>query len=121
MPSPRGAAIVRLEDHVRRLFRSCRVIELGLEFTPEQVMQGVLDTVRRNGHEGCYIRPLAFRGYGELGVDPRNCPSHLIIATWPHGSHFGDKARNEGVTLGVSSWRHQRVLLLPVGFSWLVK
>jgi len=103
--TPRGAAIVRLEDHVRRLFRSCRVIELSLEFTPEQVTQGVLDTVRRNGHEGCYIRPLAFRGYGELGVDPRGCPCHLIIATWPHGSHFGDEARNGGVTLGVSSWR----------------
>ena len=103
--TPRGAAIVRLDDHVRRLFQSCRIIELPIEFTPEQVTQGVLETVQRNGQESCYIRPLVFRGYGELGVDPRGCPSHLVIATWPHGSHFGDEARNEGVELGVSSWR----------------
>ena len=104
-PTPRGAAIVRLEDHIERFFHSCRIIELALEFSPEQIAAGILATVRRNGHDSCYIRPLAFRGYAELGVDPRGCPAHLIIATWPHGSHFGDEAREQGVDLGVSSWR----------------
>jgi branched-chain amino acid aminotransferase len=103
--TPSGAAVVRLEEHVERLFRSCNVIDLPLEFTREQVIEGIRQTVRQNGHESCYIRPLAFRGYGELGVDPRGCPAHLIIATWPHGAHFGDEAREKGLSLGISSWR----------------
>jgi branched-chain amino acid aminotransferase len=103
--TPAGAAVVRLADHVERLFRSCKVIELPLEYSPEQIVEGIRETVRHNGHESCYIRPLVFRGYGELGVDPRGCPVHLVIATWSHGAHFGEDARAKGLALGVSSWR----------------
>jgi len=103
--TPRGPAIVQLGRHVKRLFRTCKVIQLPLPFTPEQIRQAILDTVVRSGHPGCYIRPLVFRGYGELGIDPSRCPVRVAIATWPHGSHFGDAVRENGLSLGISSWR----------------
>ena len=103
--TPRGPAVMQLERHVERLFRSCRVIELPIEHSPRQISEGILETIRRNGHDSCYIRPLVFRGYGELGVDPRGCPSHVVIATWPLGAYFTEEARTKGLSLGVSSWR----------------
>ena len=103
--TPKGTAVVQLEPHVERLFRSCRVLDLPLPYDGAQVSEAIVATVLKNGHESCYIRPLVFRGYGELGVDPRGCPVNLVIATWPHGSHFGDDAREKGLALGVSSWR----------------
>jgi branched-chain amino acid aminotransferase len=103
--TPRGAAILQLDPHVERLYRTCKIIHLPLEFSRDQVRDAIVETVARNGHDSCYIRPLVFRGYSELGIDPRGCPMNLIIATWPHGSHFGDEAREQGLDLGVSSWR----------------
>ena len=102
--TPRGPAILGLGAHVKRLFDSCKIVQIPLPFTREQVEQGILETVRANGHDACYIRPLAFRGYGELGVSPHGCPVNLIVATFPWGALHGDGVEN-GVDVGVSSWR----------------
>lgn len=103
--TPKGTAVVELDRHVERLFRTCKIIQLPLPYTPAEIREAILESVRRSGHSSCYIRPLVFRGYGELGIDPRGCPVDVSIATWPHGSHFGDEAREKGLSLAVSSWR----------------
>ncbi|MCE9594191.1 MAG: branched-chain amino acid transaminase [Planctomycetes bacterium] len=101
----RGPAIVGLNEHVERLFQSCTICELPITYTPKTVLDAITELVRRNEHDACYIRPLVYRGYGMLGVDPTHCPVEMAIATWPHGAHFGDESRAKGVKLGVSSWR----------------
>jgi branched-chain amino acid aminotransferase len=103
--TPQGPAVVGLQLHVRRLFRSCKVLYMDLPWAPEQVETAIVDTVRANGHNACYIRPLAFRGYGELGVLPDGNPIDLIVASFPWGAYHGSAGLEEGVDVGVSSWR----------------
>jgi branched-chain amino acid aminotransferase len=103
--TPHGPAVLALDAHVERLFRTCKVIELPIPFTPPQIRAGILETVRDSRLSACYIRPLVFRGFGVLGVDPTGSPVQVAIAAWPHGSHFGAEGRERGVSLGVSSWR----------------
>jgi branched-chain amino acid aminotransferase len=102
---PGGPAIVGLEAHVRRLFISAKVIELGIEFSPEEVTAAIIEIIKRNGHDQCYVRPLAFRGYGQLGLRPSGCPNELIIATFPFAPLFGEEGLKHGIDVGVSSWR----------------
>ncbi|MAG62086.1 branched chain amino acid aminotransferase [Candidatus Woesearchaeota archaeon] len=99
------AAIVGLDAHVQRLFDSCRVLYMDLPFTPEQVSAGIRDTIKSNGHTSCYIRPLAFRGYAEIGVVPDACPVELAIASFTWGAYHGTDGVEKGVDVGVSSWR----------------
>ncbi len=101
----RGPAVLGLDAHVERLFHSCRIIELPLLYGAAQVRAAILETIRANGHSACYVRPLAFRGYGKLGVDPRGAPPQLAIATYPFDSLHGREALEEGLDVGVSSWR----------------
>ena len=111
--TPRGTAEEYLEDHIRRLERSCRLLDIPLEYSRDALCAAVRETVRRNGHKSCYIRPFVLRGYGALGVDPTRCPVEVVIATWPHGSHFGDEAREQGIDCGFSSWRRVAQDTLP--------
>lgn len=104
-PSDRGPAIVGLDEHIARLFDSCKIISLPIPFDEQQLRGGVLETVRDTGYEACYIRPFVFRGYGELGVDPTNAPVEVVIAAFPFGSLMGAEALEQGVDVGVSSWR----------------
>jgi branched-chain amino acid aminotransferase len=103
--TPKGAGLVRLKDHMKRMVDSCRIIGMELPYDASTLCDAVIQTVKRNGMEEGYIRPLAFRGYGQLGVDPTGTPLHVIIATWPLGGYFGEDAREKGIRLGVSSWR----------------
>ncbi len=103
--TPAGPAILGLKPHVKRLFNSCKIINMSIPFTQEQVSQAIVETVAKNKHTSCYIRPLVFRGYEVLGVDPRACPVQLIIATWEWGAYLGADALEKGVDVGVSSWR----------------
>jgi branched-chain amino acid aminotransferase len=103
--TPDGPAILGLHHHVKRLFQTCKIINMPLPYTPEQVTVSILETVAINKHNSCYIRPLAFRGYNVLGVDPRNCPVELIIAAWEWGAYLGADAIEKGVDVAVSSWR----------------
>ena len=103
--TPKGPAVLALDAHVERLFRSCKVVEMDLPWTPEQISHAILQTVSVNNVESCYVRPLAFRGYGELGVMPSNNPTQLVIACFPWGSLHGTEALENGIDVGVSSWR----------------
>ncbi len=108
-----GTAVLGLEAHVNRLFNSCKIISMPLPFKRREISAAILETVKRNGHEACYIRPLAFRGYEALGVNPTACPVEVIIATWEWGAYLGPEAIEVGVDVGVSSWRRIAPNTLP--------
>jgi len=103
--TPRGPAIVGLREHVRRLFDSCRIIRLEVPFSQDQIVQACLETVRRNGHKSCYIRPLVFRGSGSFSLDARSCPTEVVIITFEWGRYLGAESLETGVDVMVSSWR----------------
>ena len=101
----KGVAVYRLEEHVQRLFDSAKIYKMDIPFTQEEIAEAILETVRINGLNGCYIRPIVFRGYGELGVNPLGCPVNVAIAAWEWGSYLGEEGMENGVDIGVSSWR----------------
>lgn len=101
----KGVAVYRLKEHVKRLFDSAKVYKMEIPFTQEEIAEAILETVRINNLEGCYIRPIVFRGYGELGVNPLGCPVNVVIAAWEWGSYLGEEGMENGVDIGVSSWR----------------
>lgn len=103
--TPQGPAILQLEAHVKRMFRSSRVLDMAIPFEPAEIEAASLELVRRNGHKSCYIRPLVFRGFGPLGVLPKQNPIHVSIATWEWDSLHGDGGVDVGVDVGFSSWR----------------
>jgi len=101
----RGAAIFCLPQHLKRMVQSCRVYRMEIPYTPEELAQAICATVVRNNLRSCYIRPLVFRGCGQLGVEPRTCPVQVVVAAWEWGAYLGAEALEEGVDVGVSSWR----------------
>ena len=101
----KGIAVFRLKEHVQRLFDSAKIYKIDIPFTQEEIEEGILETVRVNDLDGCYIRPIVFRGYGELGVNPLNCPVNVVLAAWEWGSYLGEEGMANGVDIGVSSWR----------------
>ena len=101
----KGVAVFRLEEHVQRLFDSAKIYKIDIPYSQEEIEEAILETVRVNDLNGCYIRPIAFRGYGELGVNPLNCPVNVVIAAWEWGSYLGEEGMANGVDIGVSSWR----------------
>ena len=88
----KGPAVFRLEEHVDRLFDSAKIYRMEIPYTREEVCEAILETIRVNGLEACYIRPVVFRGYGSLGVDPMTCPVETVIAVWEWGQYLGDEA-----------------------------
>ena len=103
--TPNGPAVLGLEPHVDRMFKSCKIISMPLPYSKAELSAAIVETVKRNQHQACYIRPLAFRGYDSLGVNPTACPVDVIIATWEWGAYLGPEALEKGVDVGVSSWR----------------
>jgi branched-chain amino acid aminotransferase len=100
-----GAAVFRLNAHLRRMVDSCRVYRMEIPFTRDALADAILETIRANDLSSCYVRPLVFRGYSELGVSPLKCPVQVIIAAWEWGAYLGAEALEQGVEVGVSSWR----------------
>ena len=100
-----GVGVFRLKEHVQRLFDSAKIYQIEIPYTQEEIEEAILETVRVNDLNGCYIRPIVFKGYGELGVDPTNCPVNVVIAAWEWGSYLGEEGMANGVDIGVSSWR----------------
>ena len=100
-----GVAVFRLKEHVQRLFDSAKIYKIDIPYTQEEIEEAILETVRVNDLDGCYIRPIVFRGYGELGVNPMNCPVNVVISAWEWGSYLGEEGMANGVDIGVSSWR----------------
>lgn len=102
--SAKGPAIFRLHDHTRRLFNSAKIYRMLMPYSEEQVDQACRDVIKANGLRSGYLRPIAFRGYGTLGVDPRNCPIEVVVAAMNWGKYLGDEALEQGVDVGISSW-----------------
>jgi len=100
-----GSAVFRLPEHVRRLENSAKVYRMPITFTTDELVEACCETIRANEFESCYIRPIAFRGFGNtIGVNPLRNPVEVFIACWPWGKYLGEEAEN-GVDVCVSSWR----------------
>jgi branched-chain amino acid aminotransferase len=103
----RGPAVFRLTDHIRRLFDSAKIMMMDLPYTVEELVQATKDTVASTGLPSCYIRPIAYYGYGEMGLNTLPCEVDVAIACWPWGAYLGDDAVSKGVRMKISSWtRH---------------
>jgi len=111
--TPRGPAVIGLEPHVRRLFDSCKIYRMPIPYQPEEISQAILETIRANELQSCYIRPLVFRGVGTFSLDPRLCPIEVIIGTVAMGQFLGDEALKEGVDVGVSTWQRMAPNTFP--------
>ena len=108
-----GPAVWHLDEHVKRLFRSAKLYQMDVPFSPEAIGEAMKDTIRANGLSSCYIRPLVFRGYGEIGVNPLNAPVNVTIAVWPWGAYLGEEAFERGVRVKISSWKRNDQNSLP--------
>jgi branched-chain amino acid aminotransferase len=102
--TPKGSAFFRLGAHMRRLYDSARIYRMDYDVDCETLTRGVIDTVIANGMEACYIRPLIYRGYHTLGVNPLPCPVEAAILVWEWGAYLGADALEKGVDVKVSSW-----------------
>ena len=109
-----GPAVFRLTDHIVRLFNSAKIIGLDIPYTVEEIVQATKDTVASTGLPGCYVRPIAYYGYGEMGLNTLPCSVDVAIACWPWGAYLGDDAVTKGVRMKVSSWtRHDHNTMPP--------
>jgi branched-chain amino acid aminotransferase len=99
-----GTAVFRHRDHLDRLLRSAALYSLELPFGVEDLRSATNELIRRNGLASCYIRPIAFRGYGEMGLFAES-PVEVTIATWPWGAYLGEEGKRTGIKAKVSSWR----------------
>ncbi len=109
----RGAAVFRLTPHIKRLFSGAKILGFEIPFSEEEVIEAVKETVRVNDMSSCYIRPLAYLGYGEMGLNPLPCKVHLAIAVWAWGKYLGEDSTNEGVSMMVSSWQRHNPNSMP--------
>jgi branched-chain amino acid aminotransferase len=109
----RGPAVWHLEEHLHRLFRSAKLYHMDLPYSHDDLVRATKDVIRANGLSSCYIRPLAIRGYGEMGVNPLNAPINVMIAVWPWGAYLGEDALEQGVRIKISSWRRNSQNALP--------
>jgi branched-chain amino acid aminotransferase len=106
---PQGSAIFRLQEHVDRLFESAHITLMPMPFPKKEVMEAIIETVRVNGLASCYIRPIAYVGYGAMGVYPGDNPIRLSIAAWPWGSYLGENALAKGIRAKISSFTRHHV------------
>src|SRR5581483_2068561 len=110
----RGPAVFRLTDHIQRLHNSARIMLMELPYTVDELVEATKLTVRENGLPGCYIRPIAYFGYGEMGLNTLPCSVDVAIACWPWGAYLGDDAVTKGVRMKISSWtRHDHNTMPP--------
>jgi branched-chain amino acid aminotransferase len=109
----KGPAVFRLSDHLHRLQNSARLLSMPLPFTLEDFRTGCLELIQANGLPECYLRPICFVGYGELGVSARGNPIECVIMSWPWGTYLGEEGIKHGVRMKVSSWRRQDPNMIP--------
>jgi len=112
--TPKGPACFRHQDHIDRLFNSAKIYRMEIPFTKKEIFDAVLELISVNGLEACYIRPVVYRGYDSLGVDPGKCPVDVAIAVWPWGKYLGPEAMEKGVKVCVSSWRRCAPNTMPM-------
>jgi branched-chain amino acid aminotransferase len=108
-----GSAFFRLDAHMRRLFDSARVYRMDYGMSQDAFTQAVVDTVKANALPACYIRPIIYRGYDMLGVNPLPCPVEAAIMVWEWGPYMGAEALQKGVDVCVSSWNRSAPNTFP--------
>ena len=111
--TPKGSAILRLDAHMARLIASAKIYRMESPYTQEQLEKAVIDTVQANRFKACYIRPLMYRGYAALGVNPLPCPVDVAIMVWEWGTYLGADALEKGVDVCVSSWNRMAPNTFP--------
>ena len=105
--------VFRLQDHMDRLVRSCKISQIPLTYTAAELADATVELIAKNKLPSCYIRPLVYRGYGSMGVDPADAPVEVIIAAWPWGAYLGADALENGISAGISSWRQRSINAIP--------
>jgi branched-chain amino acid aminotransferase len=111
--TPRGSACFRLDAHLRRLFDSAKIYRMEPTLSYDAVHDAVLETIRANEYKACYIRPIVYRGYHTLGVNPFPCPVDIAILTWEWGAYLGADALTQGVDVRISSWARAAANTFP--------
>lgn len=110
----KGSFIFRLKEHVDRMYRSAEAYEMEIPYTRGEIEEAIRETIRVNGLDACYIRPIAFFGYHHLGLNPIGCPVDCAIAVWPWGAYLGEEAAEGGIRCTFSPWRRIDPNTLPV-------
>jgi branched-chain amino acid aminotransferase len=109
-----GPAVFRLTDHMKRFEASAQILMMPLPYSVDEMVQAVKDTVRSTGLASCYIRPIAYYGYGEMGLNTLPCETDVAVACWPWGAYLGDEALTTGVRMKISTWtRHDHNSMPP--------
>ncbi|MFA5867435.1 MAG: branched-chain amino acid transaminase [Actinomycetota bacterium] len=108
-----GPAVFRLTDHMERLHRSAKIYYMEIPYSTEELVAATKELVRVNELDGCYIRPIVYRGYGEMGLNPLNATVDVSIACWPWGAYLGEEGIKHGIRAKVSSYRRIDVNVLP--------
>jgi branched-chain amino acid aminotransferase len=109
-----GPAVFRLTEHIERLFNSAKILGMTIPYTVDEIVDATKATVASTGLPSCYVRPLAYYGYGEMGLNTLPCTVDVSIACWPWGAYLGDDAVQKGVRMKISSWtRHDHNTMPP--------
>ena len=109
-----GPAVFRLTEHIKRLFNSAHILGMEIPYTVDELIDATKATVASTGLPGCYVRPIAYYGYGEMGLNTLPCRTDVAIACWPWGAYLGDDAVTKGVRMKISSWtRHDHNTMPP--------
>ena len=109
----RGPAVFRLTDHLQRLHDSARLLYMDLPFSVEELRAACIEVIGANGLPECYLRPIAFYGYGELGVSTAGNPVDVVIMSWPWGAYLGEEGLKNGIRVKVSSWKRVGANTIP--------
>lgn len=107
------SAIFRLEDHTKRIFDSAKIYEMQIPYSVKEINQAIIDTLNANQLKEAYIRPLVFRGYGSIGLDPSSCPVQVMIAAFEFGTYLGEEALSKGINACISSWNRPAINTIP--------
>jgi branched-chain amino acid aminotransferase len=111
--TPKGSAVFRLTEHLQRLQNSARLLNMELPYTVEELRAASLDLIGANGVAECYLRPIAFFGYGELGVAATGNPVDVVIMSWPWGTYLGAEGLEKGIRVKISSWTRVGSNMIP--------
>ena len=110
----KGPAVFRLPEHMERLVGGCKAYQIPIPYTAEEMSEATLELIRVNDLPSAYIRPIAFRGLGAIGLNPTNASVEVVMAAWEWGAYLGEEALKHGISIGVSSWRRiDQQSLLP--------
>jgi branched-chain amino acid aminotransferase len=108
-----GPAVFRLKEHIQRLYNSAKIYFMEIPYTPGDIREATKEVIRANGLKECYIRPIAFRGYGEMGLNPLNSEVNVSIAVWPWGTYLGEEGLRNGIKAKISSYQRIAPNIIP--------